>query len=56
MIDPIIDRSPAQRLAHIDTMRRELFELGYSVVTTSWFSEAVDRLAVAEKRTLEAAE
>lgn len=41
--DPIVDRSPAQKLAHIDKMRRELFELGFSVVTTAWLHSVLDR-------------
>ena len=33
--DPIIDRSPAQKMARLEQMRIELAAMGYSIVTTS---------------------
>lgn len=36
MIDPVIDRSPAQKRARFDMMRDELDQMGYSIVETSW--------------------
>lgn len=33
--DPIIDRSPAQKMARLEKMRAELAAMGYSIVTTS---------------------
>jgi hypothetical protein len=47
MADPIIDRSPAQKLARVQQMRRELLELGYSVVRTKWL-HSVERLSIME--------
>lgn len=32
MIDPIIDRSPAQKLMRVEKLRAELLELGYVIV------------------------
>lgn len=36
MVDPVIDRSPAQKEMRLQKMRLELLELGYSVVKTDW--------------------
>jgi hypothetical protein len=36
MVDPIIDRSPAQKEMRLQKLRLELLELGYSVVKTEW--------------------
>jgi hypothetical protein len=38
MIDPIIDRSPAQKMARIEKMRAELATMGFSIVSTSSLS------------------
>ena len=32
MIDPIIDRSPVQKLMRVEKLRVELLELGYEIV------------------------
>jgi hypothetical protein len=56
IIDPIIDRSPAQKLAHLARLREELREMGYSVVTTAWLSVTLDKIVLMEERTMEAAE
>ncbi len=37
-IDPIIDRSPDQKLMRVAKLRAELSDLGYSVVTTEWLA------------------
>lgn len=34
--DPIIDRSPAQKVMRVNKLRAELLDLGYSVVKTDW--------------------
>lgn len=51
MKDPIVDRSPAQKLLRLEKLRAELFDLGYSVVKTTWlhsvFSEFDRRGATA---------
>lgn len=36
--DPIIDRSPAQKLLRIEKLRAELKLSGYSVVSSEWLS------------------
>ena len=36
MIDPIIDSSAEQKRMRVDRLRIELFDLGFSVVTTAW--------------------
>lgn len=54
MTDPIIDRSPEQRLIRLDKMRAELALLGYSVVKTDWLHMAFD--LVRDRNVLESAE
>lgn len=36
LVDPIIDRSPAQKELRVMRLRAELLELGFSVVKTEW--------------------
>ena len=58
MIDPIIDRSAAQKAQRVDILRAELKTLGYSVVSTRWLVGLIiqaKRMGHVE-RTLEAAE
>jgi len=38
MIDPIIDRSPAQKRMLMEKMRAELAGMGYSIVETGWLN------------------
>jgi hypothetical protein len=33
--DPIIDRSPAQKMARLEQMRAELATMGFSIIATS---------------------
>lgn len=58
MIDPIIDRSPAQKAIRVDTLRAELKELGYSVVSTSYLTGLLVQAKRIQplKRALQAAE
>jgi hypothetical protein len=49
--DPIIDRSPAQKLMRVDKLRAELADLGYSVVSTEWLHGIIDNA----RRQMEAA-
>lgn len=41
MNDYIINRSPGQNVLRVQQMRAELFELGYSVVTTVWLNDVM---------------
>lgn len=41
MTDPIIDRSPQQKRQHIDKLKAELLEHGFSVVPTEWLKSAI---------------
>lgn len=41
IVDPIIDRSPAQKELRVLKLRAELLELGYSVVKTEWLHAAL---------------
>lgn len=41
---PIIDRSSEQKLVHIAKLRAELFDLGYSLVTTEWLHAVFDHM------------
>jgi len=43
--DIIIDRSPLEKSIRVETLRIELSDLGYSVVSTEW----LQRKLVAEK-------
>jgi hypothetical protein len=53
-LSKIIDRSEAQKAARVAALRAELFELGYSVVTTKWLASAMSLLpAVKHKPELE---
>lgn len=53
--DPIIDRSPEQKLLRLEKLRAELKLSGYSVVSTVWLSsvlkvlqpKALDKMLVA---------
>jgi hypothetical protein len=38
MRELLIDRNNSQKLIHIGKLRAELFELGYSIVTTEWLN------------------
>jgi hypothetical protein len=50
----VIDRSPEQKAERVAKLRAELFELGYSVVTTKWLASAMSLLpAVKHKPELE---
>lgn len=53
----IIDRSKEQKLVHIAKLRAELFDLGYSLVTTEWLHAVFDQMTVEqmERVTREAA-
>ncbi len=48
-LDPIIDRSPAQKKLRIALMRFELNGYGYSIVRSDWLAEAYKRIPVAER-------
>ena len=37
-MDMVIERSPKQKAARVDTLRAELKHLGYSVVSTSYLN------------------
>lgn len=52
LVDPIIDRSPAQKEMRVNKLRMELLELGYSVVRTEWLHSNLGN----PKPVLEAAE
>lgn len=41
LVDPLIDRSPAQKELRVLKLRAELLELGYSVVKTEWLHAAL---------------
>lgn len=61
MIDPIIDRSPAQKRIHMNKLRDELAQMGYSIVETGWLKATLLSNLTRErgrprKRYLEAAE
>lgn len=38
MIDPIIDRSAAQKRLHLQKIRAELAGMGYAIVETEWLN------------------
>ncbi len=44
-IDPVIDRSPEQKLLRVAKLRAELLDLGYSVVTTKWLHSMIGERA-----------
>ena len=46
----IIDRSSEQKAKRVAALRAELFELGYSVVTTKWFASAMSLLPVVKHK------
>jgi len=56
-MNTIIDRSANQKLVHIAKLRAELFDLGYSLVTTEWLHAVFDQMTVEqmERVTREAA-
>jgi hypothetical protein len=54
MIDPIIDRSPEQKRMRVEQLRKELFDMGFSVVPTEWMREQFWKNKVA--KAMEAAE
>jgi hypothetical protein len=48
MVDPIIDRSEAQKELRVLRLRAELLDLGYSVVKTEWLHSRLDPVPVLE--------
>lgn len=48
--DRVVDRSEEQKELRIATMRAELIELGYSIVTTEWLTAILDGRTAASMR------
>jgi hypothetical protein len=44
MSETMINRSSDQKLVHIAKLRAELFDLGYSLVTTEWLHAVFDHM------------
>ena len=57
VLQRVVDRSENQKLVHIAKLRAELFDLGYSLVTTEWLHAVFDQMTVEqmERVTREAA-
>lgn len=48
VLQGVVDRSNSQKIAHIGKLRAELFDLGFSVVTTEWLNGVFEEVS-AEK-------
>lgn len=46
VLQRVVDRNEQQKLVHIAKLRAELFDLGYSLVTTEWLNAVFDHMTV----------
>ena len=52
--DIIIDRSPLQTAIYVETMRSELSDLGFTVVSTEWLHKKLVAEQILKRRMVEA--